>query len=164
MKDQATRQSYTSHLLTVLSFGLFALCIVAVLLSGAQAYRRLTVRDRQQYTQRTCTQYLANKVRQASDSVKLSSTTFGEGDALLLCEDLDGVRYSTVIYCSGGWLRELFTDDLQSVSPEDGEAVFEAQLLTIKLQEGLLSAKIDYEAEGSSQIVLALRDGEVLLW
>lgn len=161
MNRHSSRQPHPERLLTLLSFGLFALCVLAVLLSGAQAYRRLAARDQAQYLQRTCAQYLATKVRQASGSAALSCTSFGDGDALLLSETVEGEAYTTLIYCSGGWLRELFTYDPASACPEDGEAVLEAQSLALALEDGLLTAKISDPQGDFSQIILSLRSGEV---
>ena len=50
-------------LLALLLFGLFSVCVLAVLLTGADAYRRLTQRDRLAFDSRTCTQYVAGSGR-----------------------------------------------------------------------------------------------------
>ena len=50
-------------LAALLLFGLFAFCVLAVLLTGAGAYRRLTARDQAAYEWRSCTQYIATRVR-----------------------------------------------------------------------------------------------------
>ena len=42
-------------LLALLLFGLFSVCVLAVLLTGADAYRRLTRRDRLAFDSRTWT-------------------------------------------------------------------------------------------------------------
>ena len=52
-------QHHTDALAALLLFGVFAACILAVLLTGADAYRRLTLRDRAVGDRRACVQYLA---------------------------------------------------------------------------------------------------------
>ena len=58
-------QHQLNGLMALLLFGVFAACVLAVLLTGANAYRRLTQRDQAAYLRRTCVQYLATRVRQA---------------------------------------------------------------------------------------------------
>ena len=54
-------------LAALLLFGIFAVCVLMVLLTGANAYRRLTERDQQAYQRRTCAQYLS--IPDPADSV-----------------------------------------------------------------------------------------------
>ncbi len=56
-------QHQLNGLMALLLFGVFAACVLAVLLTGANAYRRLTQRDQEAYLRRTCVQYLATRVR-----------------------------------------------------------------------------------------------------
>ena len=52
-------------LIALLLFGVFAVCVLVVLLTGADAYRRLTQRDEAAYDRRVCAQYMATRLRQA---------------------------------------------------------------------------------------------------
>ena len=104
MRKTGTKH-YLDGLLSLLLFGIFAASILSVLLTGAGVYSRLTQRDQNAYDRRTSVQYLATKVRQASSGAQVSVGTFGEGDALLLSEEIDGEPYLTRIYCCDGWLR-----------------------------------------------------------
>lgn len=160
MKQQRLKQSHMEGLFALLLFGVFAACVLSVLLTGASAYRRLTTRDQQAYEQRTCTQYLATKVRQASSPQSISLSSFGAGDALILSQDIEGERYLTRIYCWDGWLRELFTSANGSFSPEDGEKVLPAQQLTLALEDDLLSITIIDQADHVSHLLLSIRGGE----
>lgn len=49
-------------LVALLLFGVFAACVLVVLLTGADAYRRLTERDQAAYERRTGVQYIATRV------------------------------------------------------------------------------------------------------
>ena len=53
MKRQGTKHQIDG-LLMLLLFGVFAVCVLIVLLTGARAYRGLTERDRAAYDRRTC--------------------------------------------------------------------------------------------------------------
>ena len=52
MKRQGT-QHHIDTLAALLLFGIFAACVLTVLLAGAEAYRRVTERDREDYDRRT---------------------------------------------------------------------------------------------------------------
>ena len=83
MKRQGT-QHHIDTLAALLLFGIFAACVLTVLLAGAEAYRRVTERDREAYDRRTCVQYVATRVRQADAAGSVSLETFGGVKALVL--------------------------------------------------------------------------------
>ena len=60
MKKKTT-QHHIDALAALLLFGVFAVCVLAVLLSGADAYQRLTRRDQNAFDRRTAAQYLATR-------------------------------------------------------------------------------------------------------
>ena len=65
-------------------FAVFAVCILMILLAGADVYRRLTERDQSVYGRRTIAQYLTTRIRQADSGGSLRVEEFGEGDALVV--------------------------------------------------------------------------------
>lgn len=148
-------------LLALLLFGVFAACVLSVLLMGADAYQRLTERDRESYDSRTAAQYIATRVRQADRSGGVSVGAFGGSDALELWETIDGEAYVTRVYCHDGWLRELFTDAAGDFAPEDGEPVLEAESLSVSLSGGgLLTVDITGADGETQQVTLYLRSGK----
>ena len=68
----------------LLLFGVFAVCVLIVLLTGAKAYRGLTERDRTAYDRRTCVQYIATKVRQGDVEGGVTVEPFGDTAALCM--------------------------------------------------------------------------------
>ena len=66
----------------LLLFGVFAVCVLAVLLTGADAYRGLTQRNQEAGNRRSCVQYIATKVRQSDSLGAVSVENFGGVDAL----------------------------------------------------------------------------------
>lgn len=147
-------------LTALLLFGLFAVCIVGVLLSGAGSFRRLTERDQQSYEQRTCMQFLATKVRHCASAADLRVGTFGSGDCLELTEETEGVVCCTRVYCYDGWLRELYTSGEDDFSPEDGEKLLEAQALRLCSRDGFLEIEVEAGTGAPQQMTLYLRGGE----
>ena len=149
-----------SGLAALLLFCVFSIGILSVLLSGAGAYRRLTARDSLNYDSRTCAQYLATKVRQASGPESVELSHFGEGDALHIYQQVDGVRYLSRVYCHDGWLMELFTAADGEFDPQDGEKILQIRSLDLQRNDNLLTLTV---VDGNGTRVtqyLFLRGGE----
>lgn len=123
----------------VLLFAVFAVCVLSVLLTSADTYQRLTVRDQASYDRRTAAQYIATKVRQADRQGAVSVRAFEGCTALVLAEEIDGETYLTRLYHYDGYIRELFSSADAEMLPEDGEKILEA---------GSFLAYADEPAEG----------------
>ena len=160
MRNPLSKQHHTDGLLALLLLGVFALCVLSVLLLGADVYHRLSDRDQDAYSRRTCAQYLTTKVRQSPDPQALSLSRFGDSDALVFTQEIDGRRYLTRVYCYDGWLRELFSAAEDSFSPEDGQQILEADDLSLSLTQGLLSIDFLDAAGQPVSLCLSLRGGE----
>lgn len=146
--------------MALLLFGVFAVCLLAVLLTGANSYQALTQRDRAASDSRTCAQYLATRVRQADQYQAIGVEPFGDGDALAFRQDIDGRAYVTRVYVSGGWLMELFSAADLTLSPQDGERIMAAQALTAQQEDGLLRISITPAQGDPTQLLLSPRCGE----
>lgn len=166
MKQQGKKLN-VSGLLTLLLFAVFGVCILLVLLTGADAYQRLRRRDQSSYDRRTAAQYIATKVRQADEAGMVYAAAFdasepeGAGDTLFLKEEIDGAYYVTRIYCHEGYLRELFADLEGEFSPGDGEKVLEAEELWFSMEGESLTVEITYGDGEQEQLSFYLRSGEV---
>ena len=151
---------YMDVLLILLLFGVFAVSILAVLLSGAGAYRRLTERDDRAYDRRTAAQYVATRVRQADRAGGISVRTFEGCPALILSEEIEGELYETRIYHYDGYIRELFVLAEDEFLPEDGEKVLPAGSLLVYEEEPGLQIRILTEDGLWQELRLAPRSGE----
>lgn len=149
-------QHHMDGLMALLLFGVFAVCVLAVLLTGAKAYRRLTERDQSAYQSRTCAQYLATRVRQADQADGVYTEDFGGADALVLEED----GYLTRVYCYEGALMELYCAVDAEMEPRDGEEVMSAQELSLELEDGLLTAVLTGADGREETLYLSLRGQE----
>lgn len=149
-------QHHMSGLLMLLLFGIFAACVLTVLLTGARAYRGLTQRDQAAFDRRTCAQYIAARVRQADVTDGVTVTPFGDAMALTITQD----GFVTWVYWHDGYLTELYTLADGSLSPEDGTQIMPLESLSLNMEDGLLTAEVG-NADGSTDTLrLALRCGE----
>jgi hypothetical protein len=155
--NQSKAHSSISALAALLLLAVFAVGIFAVLMSGATGYKKITARGSEVYNQRTCVQYISTKLRQATSAQAVELADFGDGTALLIHQQVDGVDYVNRIYCSKGYLMELFSAADGDFSPEDGEPLLALQAMDIRRDGGLLSFEL-VEADGSTvSFKLALR-------
>jgi len=156
MKDRNGKLSVDGVLALVL-FGIFALCVLAVLLLGARGYQRLTERGQDSYNRRTAVQYITTRVHQGDTLSAVSIGSVGSAEALELTETIDGVQYITRVYYHDGYIRELYSSASLSFQPGDGELILPAAGLDFTLEDGLLTAEIT-EADGKTvEVCVALR-------
>lgn len=141
--------SKISDLLALTVFAAFALCVLIVLLYGAQVYQTLVRRGEESFWLRTGTQYVATRVRQA-DNVDVAD--FDGCEALNIREEIGGTIFVTRIYCYEGFLRELFCAQSAALAPEDGEKILPAGDLQLHIEGDRLTASVD-----GNRIVLQLR-------
>lgn len=139
------KQSRLPDLAVLLTFGIFALCILLVLLGGAKLYRDLTQRDRESFDKRTVCQYLSTRLHQADRENAVCVEDFEGLDALCIRETINGKNYLTRIYCYDGYLRELFTPEGGNFSPEDGEKLLKAETLTLSMEGNTLQLQTGAE-------------------
>ena len=156
-----TRENKThiEGLLVLVLFGVFAICILSVLLTGAGAYKRLVDRQQASYGERTVPQYIATKVRQADEAGAVSIGDFC-GVAALELTELPDKEYVTRIYCYDGYLRELFSTATGSFEPDAGEKILEAQQADFALEDGCLSVTVTGTDGKKTEIKLTLRSAK----
>lgn len=148
MKNKRQNKHSIYGLMALLLFCVFAGCILSVLLSGADTYQRLVARDQDTYGQRTCVQYISNRVRQTPLPGEAKVLSFEGESCLVLPETIDGTKYVTRVYCYDGWIREMFTLADGDFLPEEGEKLLEAEALSFSVKDGLLTVcLVDTEGE-----------------
>ena len=131
-----------AHILASLALlAVFAVALFGCLLAGAKSYRRISRNADLAYTRRTAAAYLHTQLSRAGE---VRVEPFGEGTSLCLTETVAGERYTTRIYCQGGWLMELFAREGSSFAPEDGnrvlaleslEASWDGDMLILRLRD-----------------------------
>lgn len=141
-----------STIAALLLFAVFAVGVFSVLLGGVKLYRALVQRDENAYDTRTCSQYLLSKLRQSPTPDAVSVSQFGNADALVITQDIEGDAFVTRIYCHNGWLMELYSIADAEFSPEDGEKVLPASGLSVTQTDDLLCITIT-DPEGKEQML-----------
>ena len=150
-------QHHIDGLAALLLFGVFAACVLAVLLTGADAYRRLTARDQVAFDRRSCVQYIATKVRQADTAGNVAVVEIGGVSSLVMDADQE---YVTYLYCYDGWLWELYTWCGEPMVPGDGRQLVESEGFALSLEEQLLTVEITAPGGVKDTLLLNLRSGE----
>lgn len=157
MKRQLIKH-HMDGLLMLLLFGVFAVCVLVVLLTGARAYRGLTQRDQAAFDRRACAQYIATKVRQGDATGAVTVEPFGEAGALRLNDSEEGCV--TRLYCYDGWLMELYTFADAALDPQAGERITPLDSLELTLEDGLLTARMVGGDGEADTLRLSLRSEE----
>jgi len=155
-RERTTRKLH--DLAPIVLLGLFALCILAVLLMGADVYGDMVRQDRQIFAHRTCAGYLSTRLRQARSTEAVTISDFG-GGALVITEEIDGTDYNTQIYCYNGWLMELYAAADGDFTPADGEKLMELQALDVEKQNDLLEITLTAADGDSRELIFALNGG-----
>ena len=140
-------------------FTVFAVCILLVLLTGADVYRQLTQREQQSYDKRTAAQYITMRVRQADKSGCISVEDFCGVESLVMRDEIDGEFYETRVYCFDGYIKELFSPADSGLLPQDGENILRASSLSFDINGSLLTADVTTEGE-TQRVLLYLRSAE----
>lgn len=154
---------FSSQTLAVLLVGaVFALCLMLVLLTGAEGYAALVRRGEEGYRQRTAAQYITTRVRQAPNGADVTVGRFHGAPALEVREELEGDHYITRVYCHEGYLWELFTPDGGNFSPDDGEKLLPLADLSLSEDGNLLQVTLTWEDGARQNVTLHLPGKEVL--
>lgn len=159
------KRRFPDGLLVLLLFGIFAACILAVLLTGADAYKRLTLRDEQAFDARTAARYLETRLHQADERNGIFPGTFDRKEegresypVLFLEEKVEETSYYTRVYCYDGYLRELFCQAENEMEPEDGEKILPLRQVEFQLtKEGLLLAVLTGTDGKKQQVYYQIR-------
>lgn len=153
-----------SGLIVLLILGIFAVCVVSVILSGVETYKGINDRDRNTFDERTCSQYITTKVRQAKSPESIKTLEFNDGAALTFTDNIDGEEYVTYVYCYEGWLCEYF-GDANSGSPDEvaefGEKLIQIEEFEPTVSDGLV--KIKFKSNDEAEYIklnIFIRAGE----
>ena len=161
MRKIRTENHTINTIFVLVLFCVFAVAVLLVLLAGTSAYQDIAERMERQYEERTCLSYLDAKVRHYDEAGMVAVETMGEYEALALYEDIDGVRYKTLIYCADGYVRELFFEDGLQFLPEDGQPVVPARALQVTQKSDTLIELVCTGEDGQQEeLLLYLHSGK----
>ena len=163
MRNREQNKTKLGSLMALTLFGLFAVCILTVLLTGADVYRNVTERDQMTYEKRTVAQFLTTKARQADVEGWLEAGTFEGLDALTISETIDGISYCTRIYCYDGYIRELFAEADCGMTAEAGEKVLPAEGLQVWQEHSVIHVEVTATDGTVQQLFLYPRSGKEVI-
>lgn len=151
------KKSNLGFLLVLLVFAVFMVSALLVLLSGADIVQGITQRDQKNYEQRTAVQYIATRVRQADQAGAVSVRTTEMGDSLILAEEIDGIRFETMVYCYDGYLREMFYASGLDAGAEFGEKILPAEQFYVSDCGDYLDLDITFADGQTRSMILRIR-------
>lgn len=139
--------------------GLFAVLAMGLALLSSGVYRTAAAQSDVNFTRRTALSYLVNQVRRADEAGCVGVGTFGDSDALVLTEHIEGADYLTYLYCYDGALRELYQEAGTGLLPRDGAPMLELEGLDIHGEDGLLTLTVTAPGGEASTVSLSPRCG-----
>lgn len=154
------RQGGAGTIAALLLCCVFGVAALLSLTAGAGIYRQVAQRTEDAGERRVGLTYLAAKVRGFDEAGKVLAGAFGDGDAVYLLQDIDGLTYETILYVHDGWLKELLCERGWELEPEDGQAITQARGLEAALtEEGLLRLAYTGGDGRTETAVLYVRSG-----
>ena len=151
------KKNQLGSVLVLLVFAVFMVSVLMVLLTGADVVEKIHSRDQASYDHRTLVQYITTRVRQADQRGMVDVRSFGDGDALVLTEEIDGDLYETLVYCSDGYLRELFVEAGLEMDAEFGEEILPIQRVCFQDENTYIRVQLTLTEGEEEVMILSLR-------
>lgn len=131
------------NLFVLVLFAVFAICAVFIIAFGANIYKKTVNNLEEHFNLTTSVAYIREKVRQNDSSEAFSVDSFGDGNALLIDNEVNGINYRTYIYKDSGYIKELSVKEGSNVAPKAGQKLLPINDLVIKdLGDNRFSFKI----------------------
>lgn len=133
----------------------FASSALLILILCAHIYAVQTSQEEINYRQYTPLSYITEKIRQNDTNGSLSVVSVDQTTCLCLTGSADNISYTTWLYVTDGWLKELSTRDGADISLSAGTNIIQAEDLSVtKLQDHLYKITItDTNGQQNSRIV-----------
>ncbi len=132
---------------------LFCGALLAVVLSGTKIYQGISANLDKQFSTTTCLNYITAKVRHYDANGGVTVEKFGNGNALVLTEDINGEVYATYLYCYEDSLMELFCSMDSDFDETYGEKVMAMDNVEFSLKNNILSFSCEKNGDISSSII-----------
>lgn len=144
------RQSGAGTLAALALTCVFGVTLLLSLAAGAGVYRRVADRVEESSQSRVSLSYITARLHGYDERGMAEAGTFGDGGAVFLYEDLDGLTYETILYVYDGYLMEMLCEKGWELDAEFGEPITPAQGL-----------EVSEPAPGLLRLVLTGPDGTV---
>lgn len=143
----------------LISYGVFAVCVLAVLFSGAKVYGRIVERDNASYENRICVQYIETRIRQSRDPADAEIVTEDGCRALRLAETDGDKECAVYIYCHDGYLKELLLEEGADFKASAGEKIVHAEGMDLSVSAGMLTVTVSGRDGGTETLLVSLEGG-----
>ncbi len=154
-----TYQHRVDVLFTVSLFGVFAVCALMLVVTGAGIYQKNVESLTANFTVRTSLNYVAEKMRQ-NDSEDAVFITEQDGvQALVLEQPIGEETYQTWLYHSDGVLCELFAKKGEQLNLETGQEILKLHSFSMQEENGLFTFTASDEHGNKESIKLYPRCG-----
>ncbi|MDL2237764.1 DUF4860 domain-containing protein [Christensenellaceae bacterium OttesenSCG-928-K19] len=131
-------------------FCVFAVLALFVVVLGANVYQSISGVMTENYNVRSSISYLTEKIHQGDSHGDIVIEKFGEGDALVLSQEIEGAVYETWIYLNEGSLTELMVPEGTEFDPESGQAIMELSDLVLESLDGRLFRITAVDVDGNN--------------
>ena len=147
------KKNYLTGFIPLFVLAMFSVSVLGVLVFGARIYSGLATRSDHSYTYRTAIGYISTKIDQTENKSAICAEAFGDGIALVLPSEYDGVGYTTKLYVDDGMLCELFSPDVLALGAKDGEALLPLAKLDVTCDGEMIRVLLTFD-DGKTQTVL----------
>lgn len=128
-------QSKNRHLMDILFLlillGVFVISAILLILLGSRVYQNTISNMSANYDTRTAFAYLTEKFHQQDTADAVSVEPFGESQAVVLTQKIQGKPYATYLYLYQGSIRELFAASGSKLSPQAGQEILPCQHFSV---------------------------------
>lgn len=154
MKIKAKR-GHMEIIFPVVLFLVFTLTALFIILYAAKTYQNIVETSNYEYERTTSLAYLTRKVQASDNNGAITITDFQGQKSLSLSQEIEGVKYVTLIYAYNGNLREVFCplDSINIISPDSGTVLFPADEFVPSFNGDLLKLTILSNGEEYSRLV-----------
>lgn len=126
------RQSGAGTLAALALTCVFGATLLLSLATGASVYRRVADRVEQSAESRVSLSYITAKLHGFDAAGLVEAGSYGDGGAVFLYEDFDGLTYETILYVYDGYLREMLCEKGWEQDPEFGEVICPARAMQVE--------------------------------
>ena len=125
------RQSGAGTLAALALTCVFGVTLLLSLAAGAGVYRRVADRVEQSSQSRVSLSYVTARLHGCDERGMAKAGTYGDGGAVFLYEEVDGLTYETILYVYDGYLMEMLCEKGWEQDAKFGEPVSPAQALEV---------------------------------
>lgn len=118
---------FSKHIIDILFvlglFCVFAASSVILIIFGADIYKKIVSNMQNNFSERTCTAYITEKIHQSDEYDSIEITDFAGLHTLSMKCYINDTEYTTRLYEYNGYLYELFSRTDIELTPDAGKQV-----------------------------------------